>query len=231
MNASRPQLRVAIDVQHRHKPVPRHRDRGARFEFSDGTHVHECEIARMYADAAQRALESAGALVKTNKPPSREFRESLGVMQRLPLGWAGLTGWYNERAIQARMWGAHVYLACHVNAGAGAYAMCGHYREDFTGYLLAADISDRLGMMIYGKRGQVWTYDELRRGHSTISHAANQGIPSVLLEPFFGDTPKLEAWGRADGAKQIGDAIASSVHEFWQHYYESARRSGPHVLR
>jgi N-acetylmuramoyl-L-alanine amidase len=96
-------LRVVLDVQHAFRGGRHAGDRGARFRRADGATVDEIELALDYATAARRFLLQLGASVLTNNP-------SDGI----------LVGSYEQRARVAEAWRADVYLACHVNAGAGA---------------------------------------------------------------------------------------------------------------
>lgn len=202
--SARPQLRVAVDVQHGWRPAPHKGDRGARFVCADGTVRWEIELALEYAQGIVRELRAVGVPVLVNDPAA-----------------GTLVGRYSDRARQAQGWGATVYLACHVNAGEGRYALSGFTHLGGTDLLPAR--SSRIGVEILTqlrdrftalRGGELKRYGPLTFGGGTIRPAARLGIASVLVEPFFGDN----ALHRAQLIPQLGElgaTIGRAVKAAW----------------
>lgn len=181
-------LRIAVDVQHIHRPT-HPLDRGAVFTLPNGTRMDEATAATVYARGLAMWLTARGAdVLITDRTAGR------------------LVGIYPERQREAMLWGADAYVACHVNAGNGAYGMVGAINGNagvsLAGFIVASldgnvpELSrSQVHRLAYGDRGAVC----LRQ----FTRAA------VLLEPFFGDheahqalltTPRLIALGETIGA-------------------------------
>jgi N-acetylmuramoyl-L-alanine amidase len=199
-------MRVAIDVQHAFKPWPLQNDRGAVFRLQDGTHVTEFSLAWQYATALAETLERAGHQVLRNAPGAQ-----------FPL-----TGWYSARARQAAAWRAQLYLACHVNAGGGSYALLSTAQDmsvdvppsDVAAWSVSGRIATALratGMVTAGKTAGLTVTS---RGYACISVARRLGIPAVLVEPFFGDNPGVMILDHPAFCAEIGQAIAAAVIDY-----------------
>lgn len=188
-------LRVAVDVQHLYrKSHPR--DRGACFTLAGGFKVDEAEAATRYALALTAWLAARGADVLTNASPA-------------------LRGEYPERNEVAKHWGAHVYLACHLNAGRGSYARLEYIAGAAAVPLaqaieaeLVADfpeiLSANLVALSPGQRGAV-CIEEFRRDR-----------PALILEPFFGDNPRMQGLMTTARLLAIGEAIGAGVAKWWE---------------
>lgn len=192
-------LRVAVDVQHLYRPhLPN--DQGSVYRLTDGSTVTEGHAATMYAEAIAAHLRAAGAAVLTNPD---------------------LSGYYSARQRHASEWGAHLYLACHVNAGGGAYALIEHMPVEAMPGLAALDTSDLARRIGLGLSDQVagiigWRQVELAPGARGRVCVAGFTGPHALLEPFFGDNPQHQPLLAAPKLKLIGDVIGSAVVNWWQ---------------
>lgn len=196
-------LRVVVDVQHLYRPHRPH-DRGARFRLEDGTHVWEADAALVYADAIGDWLEARSVPVLRNDP-------ARGI----------LTGFYSERGRAAApdAWAATAYLACHLNAGGGAYSLLEvmEGRDD----TLARAIGQRLvstghppvipELQRFERR---WLKTE-DRGSSCIRFV-HESIPTVLCEPFFGDNRAHQPLLMVPRLREVGEAIAQGVASWWR---------------
>lgn len=190
-------LKVAVDVQHLWKPPPHDGDRGSLYTLEDGTHVTEAHCTTIYAMSLCAWLTARGASVLTNNPARHV-----------------LIGFYSERCRAALHWGAHVYLACHLNAGRGSYASL-------------ESMAETPGLNL-----GIWIGEELRRASSLILSTrtvalklGERGAPcvqaalppcaAVIVEPFFGDNPRQQILMTGPGLAQVGEAIATGVGNWW----------------
>lgn len=203
-------LRVALDVQHLYKPKLRssqggtgakahpESDRGTRFVTAAGTVVWEAEAATTYAGACASYLRDRGAEVLTNDPVH-------GI----------LTGSYGSRNRAAIAFHADVYIACHVNAGHGSYALT-EFATGNPGYGLGNAIGAELWQVserILNAKSQ-----ELKpgdRGLVCIREVPNW-IAGVIVEPFFGDTLSMQPLLETPELVRIGEAIARGIVQWWQ---------------
>ena len=191
-------LRVAVDVQHLYKPAPHDQDRGTIFTLEHGLKIAEAQISTLYAQALILWLHARGAVVLPNAP-------STGI----------LVGTYTRRNLEANRWGAHAYLACHVNAGNGAYCL-NEYAAGTPGSVLALAIGTALTdefkelsdhgeqPLVIGQRGYVCI------GEFDRSRAA------VIVEPFFGDHLSHQALIPAAQLVQVGAAIGEGIAKWWE---------------
>jgi N-acetylmuramoyl-L-alanine amidase len=195
-------LSVAVDVQHLYR-TDHPRDRGTIFTLPDGTHVAEGDAATLYAAALTRRLRDRGARVLENDPPR-------GI----------LCGTYGERNRAAAAWGAHVYLACHVNAGRGSYAEAEAMRGT-EGERLAPRVMTLVALRVPAVLSFTYRLLEARVGRTPPSRGAvcveafPPGLAAVILEPFFGDNPHQAGLFLAPALAQIGEAIADGVGAWW----------------
>lgn len=191
-------LRILVDVQHLYK---KHRpgDRGALFTLADGRHVWEAQAASGYAAALVGFLQERGAKVVTNDP------------QR-----GLLVGTYSNRNLWANAYHAHAYLACHVNAGGGHYAMC-EYLVGGGGASLGSSIGASLiqdfGLLL--ELNRMVPLSPGQRGYACIGAVQAPCCP-VLLEPFFGDHRPSQELFAADRLVALGRSIGEGVARWWE---------------
>lgn len=186
-------LRVVVDVQHLYK-LSNPLDRGAEFALQDRVRYYEAQASTVYAQAIVSWLMGRGAHVLTNDPRIGQ-----------------LTGPYARRNREANRWDATVYLACHVNAGGGMYALT-EYATSYAGSTLARTIGAGL---VNDLKEWIPAHTELpinpgQRGHVCVG-AVSAGIPAVILEPFFGDRLAMQPLLRPTGLRLVGESIAASV--------------------
>jgi N-acetylmuramoyl-L-alanine amidase len=190
-------LKVVVDTQHLFR-TDHPTDRGTIYTLADGTHVAEADAALAYSAALVGALRSFGAQVLTNDPHA-------GI----------LIGTYPQRNRVAAAWGAQIYLACHVNAGRGSYALA-----EAMGYSeLSTSLASRVMMTVAQNVPEVltFTWHSLRigdRGSVCIDRFPADGA-AVILEPFFGDTPGMQRLFRADRLADLGRRLALGVGGWW----------------
>lgn len=204
-------LRVVLDVQHVRRP-DHPRDRGARFAiprelvttYGGRTHINESELVEIYVLEARAALELAGAQVITD-----------------------LWGTYPTRAESAHKGGAGAYLACHLNAGGGRYALASTYGPSATtpAFRLATALLVELAKVPGvrgGQRGKLGPIGlvhrpgdrhptRFERGSVCIRRAHELGIPAVLVEPMFGDAPNAGEMLAPAALARVGGAIAAAL--------------------
>lgn len=222
-------LCVAVDVQHLFRQWPYQRDRGAAFRFSVGI-VPEADLSTMYAREIVSLLSSSGVTVVTNCPPPIS-----GFPANVPLEHgARFVGTYTQRGRYAAERGCQLFLACHVNAGGGRYAlvgaMAGSSIANVRARLVAGMIAGELRTLpgIHGAQVKaLHRWDPPRvgpdanqplrfeRGAICIAGAAARGVPAVLLEPFFGDNPEHQArLTSADGLRLVAGRVVDPVLEW-----------------
>ena len=190
-------LRVAVDVQHLYKAHDPN-DRGAVFTFMDGTKTTEAAAATAYAHALCDYLTARGAAVLTNNPVTGK-----------------LVGYYSKRNVDAAIWHADLYIACHVNAGGGAYAqaeyMLGRAGSDLAAIIGLAIVQGSQGGI---RSSRVVSLSRGQRGAPCIQECP-PSMPAVLAEPFFGDTISMQQWLRPAGAATIGRSIGAGIETWW----------------
>lgn len=183
-------LKVALDVQHLYRGGIHARDRGTRFVGPRGLVVWEADLALGYASGLALALEAAGASVLRND-----------------VGARSLVGPYWRRHAQAKAWGANLYLAAHVNAGGGSYALT-EYLAGTGSFYLATSIGaalDRTFGEVLGAHARVMVPGQ--RGYGCLP----AGARGVLLEPFFGDKRTHQALFDPGRLAEVGRVIARAV--------------------
>lgn len=195
-------LKVAVDVQHLYKFDKPH-DQGSVFHVGGLTWT-EAHAATLYAQGLTAWLTARGAQVLVNDPAH-------GI----------LVGPYGRRQRAAMAWGAHAYLACHVNAGGGDYARCEVMRvEPGTPQSPLADmIVSRLtqpdGKALLGiSGGNVRAMVRGDRGPICVESFVIG--PAVLLEPFFGDQPAAARMFAAPALQRLGELIGEGLGAWWQ---------------
>ena len=190
-------LKVVVDVQHLYRPH-KPNDRGAVYTLSDGTRTSEASATLIYAAALRAYLEARGAAILTNDPAH-------GI----------LVGHYSTRNRAGSAWRAHGYLACHLNAGRGRYALM-EYMTVTEGKLLASSIGQSLVQafpVIVEHRTQGLSSTD--RGAVCIARVESPTV-AVLCEPFFGDHPGHQALLAAPELGRVGEAIGEGVARWWR---------------
>jgi hypothetical protein len=197
-------LKVAVDVQHLYR-ASHPGDQGTVYTLPGGAHVSETHLSSIYALALVVWLRARGADVLTNDPRSNT-----------------LTGDYWTRNRVAIGWGAHAYLACHVNAGRGHYAEA----ESMKGspgaglsrwivsqlYRLGPFILDvRTPELVRGDRGAV-CIESFHRDAPGVSVVA----AAALVEPFFGDCPAHQVLFASSRLADVAAAIGEGVARWWE---------------
>jgi hypothetical protein len=132
-------------------------------------------------------------------------------------------GWYparHEAAAQiARGWAGPVaYVACHVNAGGGSYAMALHDMRSAGGARLARCVVGELergslhGLSRFISRETAST-GSWRRAHETIKGIFDgpANISAICYEPFFLDTPSHAHMLGGEGIRAVGQALARGI--------------------
>lgn len=196
-------LAVAVDVQHLYRVGLFARDRGSRFRLANGTTVWEADAATLYAQALVAELRGRGAKVLTNNPVR-----------------GSLTGYYSARNREATTWGAQLYLACHLNAGGGSYSRIESMRKRpaataTAALALAGWIHGALGVLPQIRLGQTMVLNHGERGAVCIE-GVGPWIPALLLEPFFGDTPKMQDLLAGSELATVGRLIGQGVAAWWR---------------
>src|SRR6267142_899427 len=115
-------LTACVDVQHVYRGPPHAGDRGSVFGLPNGTHIAEADLALEYAVSLDAWLTARGAQVYTNRPLEQV-----------------LVGPYSRRQRDATALGCGVYLACHVNSGAGKDA-----RIEYLAGTASASLADKI---------------------------------------------------------------------------------------
>jgi hypothetical protein len=196
-------LRVAIDVQHLYRVGLFRNDRGTRFRLADGATIYEAEAATLYAQALAGYLAARGAAVLVNNPALDK-----------------LTGYYSSRNREATLWGAHLYLACHVNAGGGTYSRIEYMRDlpASTGVAASAAAEWINGGLSYLPELRSGSTALLRHGErgAVCIERCGQWVAALLLEPFFGDSARHRRLLSASGLKTVGDLIGQGVASWWR---------------
>ena len=194
-------LRVAVDVQHIHRPPgSKHaRDRGSLYALANGTTITEASAAMTYAAALSSYLRAHGATVLDNDPAHGVF-----------------VGFYSQRNAAATAWKAHAYLACHINSGRGSYAAM-EYMSTTIGAELAQAIAPRLReafpTLILNAKTVSLSTDQ--RGSDCIERVG-PSCAAVLCEPFFGDNPRHQSLLASPELVKVGEAIGQGVVEWWR---------------
>ena len=195
-------LRVAVDVQHLYKssnPL----DRGAVFDLPGGFHLAEAQAVTVYAQALCAWLTARGVAVLTNQPAA-------GVM----------VGSYYRRIKEAEKWGAHAFLACHIDAGNGSYALV-EYLVGSAGVALAT----RIGSRLTDDFPEILSHKAVSLSPPARGYVCINGFPSdraaVLVEPFFGDNPRQQGLLSTPKLVAVGESIGEGVARWWESVRES----------
>jgi len=191
-------LRVVVDVQHLYRPN-KPKDRGSVYALADGTTTTEGGAVVVYAGALRAFLEERGAEVLTNDPTH----------------WI-LVGPYSTRHRAVNAWKPHAYLACHLNAGGGRYALMEHMSMS-RGKALAEAIGQSLSAIFPALADhRTLALKSTDRGAVCIERVEDPAA-AVLCEPFFGDNPAHQALLAAPELHRVGRAIGLGVAAWWEH--------------
>jgi len=196
LRASLAGLKVALDVQHLYQQ-DKPNDRGTVYTLGDGSRVCEAQAAVAYAQAAGTYLTQRGAQVLTNQPTH-------GI----------LLGHYWTRNRAANAWGAHAYLACHVNAGGGDYFLAE--------YMLAspgAGLGISIGNAVVGAFPAIQGVktNPLVRGQrgAVCIESTDATMAAIVLEPFFGDRARFASLFAPENLARLGTAIGIGIGQWW----------------
>jgi N-acetylmuramoyl-L-alanine amidase len=196
-------LRVAVDVQHLYK-TSNPLDRGASFELVGGLHLDEAQAVTTYAQALCAWLTARGAAVLTNHPAVPE-----------------LVGSYYRRLKEAEKWPADAYLACHLDAGNGSYALV-EYVAGSAGLPLAT----RIGSRLTDDFPEILSSKAVALTRQARGFACIDGFPTdraaVLVEPFFGDNPRQQGLFSTANLVKVGESIGEGVARWWE-YVKASR--------
>ncbi len=193
------QLRVAVDVQHLYRTGRHAKDHGSIYTLKDGTHIAEADAATLYAGALTAWLRRRGALVLTNDP-------SRGI----------LSGPYSTRNSEADVWGAQAYIACHLNAGGGTYAVF-EYMGGTIGSTLAMWASRQVqhDFSVLISLGRSMAIDPAHRGAVCIE-PVSRTMSAVISEPFFGDNPAQQELFALAKLTLLGESIGEGIAQWWE---------------
>jgi len=190
-------LWVAVDVQHLYRDGKHAGDMGSVFELAGGAKLPEAQAVLVYAQAAVSWLAARGASVLTNNPVA-----------------GTLTGPYGRRHNAAAAWGAHAYLACHLNAGGGSYALA-EYMVPTGGQALGVAILGILADRFQEIRGtKINPLMPGQRGAVCIA-GLPASVTAIVLEPFFGDNALQQPLLSHDRLVSLGEAVGEGVAAWW----------------
>jgi N-acetylmuramoyl-L-alanine amidase len=196
---------VIFDRQHYGKPN-RPNDLGAAIDI-DGNGVidndeKEANITPSYYMPAKEALERLG--------------HSVYILQE---------GWYSDRHSKANTIARAnpnqkvAYIACHVNAGKGDYAVMIHDSRSGNGKRLANAVAGSIGSAgnLEGIRRSLVRAasadNEWKRGYTTIKgiYAGPGNISGICCEPFFIDRPEHQWLASSQGGRALADALVAGL--------------------
>ena len=192
---------VVLDRQHYGKP---HRDdKGARTKY-DGSWIYEVDLTAAYIEHATAMLTSEGHTVHLLD-----------------------AGWYGERHKRAAEIAREnpdepvAYVACHVNAGQGTYALAVHDKRSTGGAALAECIAGVLAGAGAGAIDRALVRGSERGGDWGRAHVTIAGIwdapancVGVCFEPFFIDQQRHRTFLSGPGLQVIGHALAVSCMQW-----------------
>jgi hypothetical protein len=190
-------LRVAVDVQHLYK-TSNPLDRGAIFDLPGGFHLSEAQAVTVYAQALCTWLMARGAAVLTNNPAGKV-----------------MVGSYYRRLKEAQKWDAHAYLACHLDAGNGSYALLGHVAGTS-----GSGLGTRIGWRLCEDFPEILSYKGIAMSEKTRGYVCIAGFPTdraaVLVEPFFGDNQRQQSLLSSPRLVAVGESIGEGVARWWE---------------
>ena len=186
---------VILDRQHYGKPG--RDDKGAKVKHGGGW-IYEIDLTAAYIEHATAMLTSEGHTVHVLE-----------------------SGWYAERHDRAAEIAAAnpdvptAYVACHVNAGQGTYALAVHDKRSKGGAALAECVAGVLAGAGAGAIDRAIVRGSERGGDWGRAHVTIAGIweapancVGVCFEPFFIDQPRHAPFLAAPGLEVIGHSLA-----------------------
>lgn len=206
---------IAVDIQHLYRTGIFAGDRGTRFRMADGRTLYEADAVTTYAQALAAWLRAWGAQVVVNDPARGIL---VGPYSRRNAQAATLEGRVTAEGVVL----GHVdaYLACHLNAGLGDYALCeymatlpaatGTVCQALADWILHGGINDpevrgrSVKRLVRGERGAV------------CIQAVAPTVPALILEPFFGDQPRHLPLLETARLVRLGQEIGQGVAAWWR---------------
>jgi len=208
-------LRVALDVQHLFRDPPHEKDRGAVFRvpvegYAKGMTIRETDVTTAYVDAAAAMIAARGGRAFTNDV-------ARGVM----------VGPYSRRHRAAASWAVHAYVACHVNAGGGSYALALFNRHAPRGRAFAQALARAMRDVAVMQPGAPIIDHVARavgpgdRGWSCIGGFGVTERPetpaAAIFEPCFGDNPRHHGLILSPGPSQvIALGLVRGLEAWWK---------------
>jgi hypothetical protein len=182
---------VIFDRQHKGRSGKRANDRGCSF----GTLV-ETDLTEAYIAAAKARVEAAGVsceVLTTGEYPSRQAA-------------AGS----RAKSVDGRV----LYIACHVNAGRGTYALVEYDDRSANGKKAAAAMAAAFDAgLVEVTSGRTVSLSSGDRGFACVSgiYAGPANVCAVLVEPGFIDASKHASLWTATGLVRVGNVIADAA--------------------
>lgn len=182
-------MRAILDRQHLGKPS-KPGDHGAVHGA-----LRETDLTEGYIAAAAETLRAAGVevLVLTEGEYADRHRQAIA--------WA--------RTLAERC----AYVACHVNAGGGRYALAEYDGRSKAGAKLAAALSDACASLPGISAGKVVPLAAGERGWICIDgiYAGPGQLSGAIFEPGFIDAPAHAALWTSEGLRLVGQTLAAGV--------------------
>ena len=196
---------AVFDIQHYGQPGKNMDSRGAWADLDGDGHPDiwesEAELTPMYAYAASHMLAAAGIQVAF-----------------MPTGFSA----YAQRAAEVIALQKHaneriVVVLCHLNAGAGDYALTLFHDQRKGDEPLARAIVDELshlpeitrGVCLAAQAAPHWT--SRARYCLDAYEKAPKEVTAVLVEPWFLDTKDHQGLAGGDGPVRVGQCIARAI--------------------
>lgn len=123
----------------------------------------------------------------------------------------------HEQAIAAAQDAARaVYVAGHVNAGGGRYALVRHDHRSDAGARLGRMVLRHLAAVPELGDGRLWPLAPQDRGWSCVDgiYAGPAWLCGILLEPYFIDSKAHRRLSTAAGLLELGTALAAACDEW-----------------
>lgn len=193
---------LIIDRQHGEKR-PGSFDPGCQ-AIVDGTRIIETQLTEEYGTAIEKAASAAGHQVVWLRSGSYYHRQQEA----------------NQMARDAK--GEKVlYLALHVNAGGGTYALAMHDRRSRAGRAAAEAMAAAMEPLEGISRSKVIGCDDIgwtRRAYYCIKgiYQGPANISGVLLEPFFIDSKggAHDRYRTSKGLASLGAAVGQAAADY-----------------
>lgn len=190
---------LIIDRQHGEKS-PGNIDPGAQVRIGD-RRITELELTSAYAEVLAAAVSGAGHQVI-----------------RIDSGGYGARNAHGNQIARDSPGERVLYLALHVNAGRGTYALAMHDHKSRGGAAAAEHLAPAMGALEGISRAKVVPCESI--GWTSRAHRCIRGIwrgpaniSGVLLEPFFIDSAggAHDQYREPAGLELVGQAIAAGA--------------------